>query len=500
MPGVRPSTRDLCLHVVCNPADDACASVATRLCDVLQTLGDGADRLGEAPPLRQWSFEQWPPSQPPPTASVGQLVVFLGTADQLRAIDWHSDWGRYLANAPYSRIMMAVRVPFVEQTRPLPAHNQDWRTVVWSTTPPDARQPGPHLPPIGPATEVIAAALWMLVEALAVRPPDHLPEQSIRLPEVIDHTAEAAVHPPAPHVARRRATFQRRDRTLQSSSAALPDIERPGFPLRWSPADVALLDDTSPDAQRPSVRPRVLLGSTTQLTADTDLFGTGRLTVRAARSSAADIFLAAHLVAARQAWLEWTVRRSPPAAFAHRPEPSPHALHLLHAARFDQRPLLLPEPAPTPSEHRAMAERGLRNPMVTPATPHGHEALAEWTLVLVAPSLASTARWCAVLQQVFASSGAAVQMCEHPEQLSPPRTISPHTALVMVTPSTHETAWPGLRGYHLVVPPQPPARLHPPGNRPDASAPANPAVLLCASPWDAARAMVAALLQPPGAP
>ena len=442
------------VHVVYPSNDDASHQVAEQLTMVLQTLTDGTDALGEGPRLYLWNDSQWPPSLLCIEPSVGALVVFLGTAKHLRTIDWNSAWARRLAADPYSRTMMAVRIPASATAEPLPAHNQDWRTVVWSDRPP-IDPTAKELPMICGAVDVIASALWMLVEALAVRPPDRLPEQSITLPITIDHSAEARTSPPPPHVVRRGALFRRRDRTLHLPTTTATDILAPRFGAHGSTADVVLLDASTPEAGAPSIQPRVLLGDTTQLTANNGLWGPGRLTVHAARNNPEDILLAAHLVAARQAWLEWTVRSHQRTLPGHCPTPSPHALHLLQSARHDRRPMLLPEPAPTPFELRVMAELGLETAVVTASSVGPHRWLEGWTLYLLHvppegpdPGLPTGhhARAFRVLQQVFERAGSTVVLSPTLDSLSRADRRRPREAVVLAGLQR-----PGPRGYPAFV-------------------------------------------------
>ena len=101
-------------------------------------------------------------------------------------------------------------------------------------------------------------------------------------------------------------------------------------------------------------------------------------------------------------------------------------------------------------------------------------------------------------------------MCAHIDQLAHHNTIEPCPAMVMVTCRDHETGWasafslldrhPPLSSYQLVVSPQAPAKLRRMDAPPEGSAPGIQEGLSCASPWDAARAVVADLLQPVDAP
>jgi len=430
------------VHLVWDRDDEPTAALVDCLTDTLHTLGDGVysdgrPAVGEGVAVRHLSFASWPPPKPALDEFTANLVVVLLHADlpggPARATA--SPWARQLSRADDTRISVVVRIP-ESQLSPMPAGvsaGGPW-AVMWSeAAPPTQVRPTifDDVPSVGPQDDVMAAVLWGVVHAL--RPGTATGQQ--RLPVVSDGRGSL---PTVATAFERRACLARfvsGPSTLDPSLAGR--VIEPGWAVVpfgvnvATPADVHIVAVDTAAAWRGAAVPRVVVGPSQQLDAALDWTGPGRLTVRVSSERPEDALLGAHLVAARQAWLQACLDRVYPGFPEWETVVAPSLLGLCGAALKGQRWVLVPEPMPSAADRQQLAEMASSTGLTvhSPTSVHG-ELLRGWTvhLVVLPPepdnlpatglSAAHGARVRTVLQAVFRSVGAKVHIGSTPDALA----------------------------------------------------------------------------------
>jgi len=227
-----------------------------------------------------------------------------------------------------------------------------------------------------------------------------------------------------------------------------------------APADVHIVEADTAAAWRGASVPRVVVGASQVLDAPLDWTGPGRLTVRASVERPEDVLVAAHLVAARQAWLQAGLAREAARFAEWEAEVAPSLLGLCGAALQGRRWVLVPEPAPSAADLQQLSEMASSTGITvhTPTSVHG-QLLRGWTvhLVVQAPGgeaarilglpEAHTARVHAVLEAVFRSVGGEVHTWSTPDALARTR-LGPRQQLFVLSGLPSEgplaEAWLGI--------------------------------------------------------
>jgi len=425
------------VHLVWHDTDPHAAPLVARLTGLLTTLGDSQDAPGEGIDVRHWSYAEWPPAEPRWDDFEDNVVVLMWRLDHplwSEATFANSAWvDRLLTRGP--RVVQAVHMPATRVDPPPDGfESQGYRELLWST---DA----PAESPVGTEADVLSAVLWAVT--LSLRPVPGLtpvrPERA-RLAFVMDRRPDARVHPElAHHFDRRRCVIRQSGTAPASCSARADDPLATDAPL----FDVDIVDDRALAIADPSGKPRVVVGHRQALVADARLAGPGRLTVQVHRDDPASVMLASHLLVARQRWLHSALRRVADRFHGWRARTSTTLLGLCALANHETRPVLVPEPAPSPTDRAALTALGVDLPIHSPTSAAG-PVLGHWTVTLVclAPSSTrqtraglppgATERVAHVLTHILEGAGARVERCHTPAEVLAKRLGPTQQAFVLV--------------------------------------------------------------------